>query len=104
MLLSNIYIFAMSRSHRTIFTGLCTIALLLWGQSAVVQHELDHSWHDESELCQVFISADNAKAAFSCPAILANNAVVEKGKKLCAPIGINFRPSSETARGPPLTA
>ena len=104
MLLSNIYIVCMSNSHRAFFTQLCLIALLLWGQAAVAQHELNHSWHDATELCQVFSSADNAKAAF----VVTQATVAEYADGNNT---VNIRLSllestvtEQTARGPPTPA
>lgn len=41
------------------------IVLLLWAQSVVAQHNVDHSWHDPSEVCEVLASADHSKALVS---------------------------------------
>lgn len=91
----------MSNLHRSIFTRLCLIALLLWGQSAVAQHELDHSWHDATELCQVFSSADNAKVALIAMVVPNCHSAVRKLKPLTAELSVEQNVAKQTARDPP---
>ncbi|MBL4672901.1 MAG: DUF2607 family protein, partial [Arenicella sp.] len=94
---------AMSNSHRLFFAQLCLIALLLWGQVAVAQHETDHSWHDATELCQVFSSADHAKAALVAPQIsIAHSGVGKDTSEIVASLA-ESRVARQSARGPPQT-
>ena len=92
----------MSNSHRSYFTQLCLIALLLWGQTAVAQHELDHSWHDATELCQVFSSADHAKAALAAVRTVVPDADAKQTTLNIALSVADYRVVTQTARGPPV--
>ena len=102
MLLSNIYIFRMSNLPRSLLARLCLIALLLWGQAAVAVHEVDHSWHDATEFCQVFSSADNAKVTLIAFAAIDCYSIVEKLKPSAAFFAIENAVVKQNARGPPL--
>ena len=102
MLPCNIYIFNMNNGRRSSIALLCLIALLLWGQSAVAQHDVGHSWHDATELCHVFSSADNAKAALDVTATIYFNPAVDAIKSTDIPSLSANTVAKQTARGPPL--
>lgn len=103
MLLSNIYILRMPNSHRSFFAQLSLIALMLWGQVAVAQHEIDHSWHDSTELCQVFSHADHSKAALVAAKISIVHLRAEKGSANNDASIAESRVARQSARGPPQT-
>jgi hypothetical protein len=103
MLLSNIYISVMSKSHRPFFAQFGLIALLLWAQVAVAQHAVDHSWHDATELCQIFNSADHSKAALVAPQISIIHSGVGKDTANIVESIVDVRVARQSARGPPIT-
>lgn len=65
MLLYNTYNQPMNFSRAAKFFHACLIVLMLLAQSAVAQHSTNHSWHDSSEYCQVFASAEASKLVFT---------------------------------------
>ena len=51
----------MVRYRSRYLSRLLLFALVLWAQSAVAAHAVDHQWHDSTELCQLIKSAEQAK-------------------------------------------
>ena len=53
----------MLRLNRSLPVPLLLAALLIWAQLSVAQHDIEHSSHEETEICEIFLlSSDGAKA------------------------------------------
>ncbi|WP_189399042.1 hypothetical protein [Arenicella chitinivorans] len=61
LLLSNIYSSRMIRCRPRYVLRILPFALLLWAQSVVAVHAVDHEWHDSTELCQLIKGAEQTK-------------------------------------------
>lgn len=46
------------------------LLLFVWAQAAVAVHDVDHNWHESSELCQALQSAEHNKALQTSSATL----------------------------------
>ena len=76
---------------------------MLLAQSAVAQHSVDHAWHDASEYCQVFTSAEASKV-LSSPEVSfdTTNSPQALTQSISSPL-IILRSVIVYARGPPRT-
>lgn len=101
MLLYNTYNPSMSFSRATKFGHACLIALMLLAQSTVAQHSTDHSWHDASEYCQVFASAEASKLVFTPELTWDVNTVPQALFSVYPSQNIDAERVTAFARGPP---
>ena len=78
-------------------------ALLLWGQSATAQHDVEHLVHDSIEVCEVFKHAEKSDGFLVAnPQLVASQHSYQTSESID-----DFIPSSALfycgARGPPAT-
>lgn len=104
MLFYNIYNLRMNLFRAIKLSHACLITLMLLAQSAVAQHSADHAWHDASEYCQVFTSAEASKALSSLAISLdIANFPQALNQPVSSPL-IILRSENVYARGPPRTS
>ena len=100
MLLSNIYISAMW-SYRSIIVQLTFISALVWGQAAIAQHQVDHVWHDTTELCQVFGVADNVNSVVADTLNVQSIVLKQEVRECLSTELVPVAAQPAFARGPP---
>lgn len=95
----------MRRLLNTMTSNFCLVAILLWAQTAVAQHTLEHDLanfgHDASAVCEVYASVDNAKALACITPVFLN----VRSDSEVLPIGDEYLFSlyskTHSARAPP---
>lgn len=91
----------MFRKHARIF-GFLLLVLMVSANAAAIVHEIDHQSHEQTEFCQVFVSAEQTKGLV-CGAAVLPVALAEVGIKHFFSVAVTpvaLSPSS--ARDPPL--
>ncbi|RBP48924.1 hypothetical protein [Arenicella xantha] len=88
--------------HPAIISRILLLLLFVWAQAAVAVHDVEHNWHESSELCQALQSAEHNKLiAAPCATI---NVAISISNSFMAPSVPSVTPIllAHPARSPPL--
>lgn len=102
MLFYNTYISQMNFKRVVKFAHIGLVALMLLAQSAVAQHSADHAWHDSSELCQAFVSAESTSLTTSVSTVLNVNSRPLQNSDLATNQQKSHDCANKLARAPPV--
>ena len=100
MLLSNIYIPEMW-SRRSMLVRFFLISMLIWGQTAIAMHQVDHYWHESTDVCESFSVADNVNSVV-IDLVSVDDIHLEQEVRGSQSIEfVQFAAQAAIARGPP---